>query len=190
MFAGGEQDITSKGQSRGKGKGKGRRRAMRIGLAGLGFLLFSDCAVIAALPQVVNHYGVALPSDSPAGLPYRVYHQYRTYASADVCANAGWCSHKPVCLSEPAAIRATQVTPQLAPSGDGSGQSSGINLVEVGSVSTLFGLGPTYSVVAPLPEAYESGTAGQQAPESPLPFAVYVRYRDDCYIDYGILGEP
>ncbi len=170
----------------------GRRRWWRwwgwLVLLGFVLPLCSIVGTMAVLPQVANHYNFALPSDSPAGLPYRVLYLNRMYASSDVCANAGWCSGRPVCLSEQAAA-------QQAPS---VGNST--TLIEVGAVPTLFRLRAPYPVVAPSAAlssgASQSGTGeerggqGGQGVNGTPPFAVFVRYREDCYINYGILGEP
>lgn len=94
------------------------------------------------------------------GLPYRIWYGGRNYMTDEMCAGAGWCSGKWTCRSEQYLAK-RKADP----------------LVDAGSVPTLLWL--EHRIVAG-PASYPGG----------LPFTVYVQYYDNCYISYGISGEP
>lgn len=122
-------------------------------LAGIGVLGFTP-----ALPWAANHYGFALPGRD--GLPYRIHHAGRDYATQGVCAHADWCASQQSVCSSQTQLAAENFWPLHA----------------VGQVNTL--LGPSYPVLVP-----------NGIPAGMTTTLLFVRYQG-CYQVYALEGGP
>ncbi len=113
-------------------------------------------------PWLANHFGFALPGDG--GLPYRISYGGRDYANLYTCARAGWCPNT--------------ATGSLCRNKEKVQQLDTWPLIQVGSVPTM--IGSSYSLMVS-----QSSISSKQTI-----MAVYVEYKTDCYILYGIEGGP
>jgi hypothetical protein len=126
---------------------------------GVALLVALGLGVAAFQPWTANHFGYALPGRD--GLPYRIAHGGRSYATRQVCAGAGWCR------TAPGAERCVSAA-ELARRGAWP-------LVPAGSLPTLFG--------AARPILTPSGAAGFTAP-------LVIPDGADCYVEYSLEGGP
>jgi hypothetical protein len=132
-----------------------------------GVLAIVICFLWLGLPWMANHFGFALPGKG--GFPYRVTtYAGRAYISHRTCAYAGWCQ---------SASPATHPNPMCWKEEDIK-QSSAWPLVQVGTISTLFG--PPYALMAP-----QSIVSSKLTPTS-----IYVVFDTSCYVSYALSGGP
>ena len=132
-----------------------------------GVLAIVICFLWSGPPWMANHFGFALPGKG--GLPYRVTtYAGRAYISQRTCAYAGWCqSTSPGTHTDPLCQREEDIK-----------QSHAWPLVQVGTISTLFG--PSHALMAP-----------QSIVSSKLtPTGIYVVFDTSCYVSYTLSGGP
>ncbi len=97
------------------------------------------------------------------GLPYRVHFAGRDYWNAHVCAGGGWCGSE---------------GPNCSPASDiivrGYGPPH-----PVGAVFSI--AGAPYALIEP---------EGLPSARYPVPTVVWLRYGDNCYLPYALMGGP
>jgi hypothetical protein len=139
----------------------GKLRWAIVIVLGLVVLTMAGAGVVAFQPRTANHFGYALPGQD--GLPYRVTYQGHSYINLSICAGADWCkgrngSHS-LCVTQQVLV-----------------QDNRWPLVQVGSVSTLFGA--SHPVMA------------ESAANDLAQLELFVVDGNDCYVAYALQGAP
>ncbi len=142
----------------------GRHRKAIAVVAGIVVVCVLGLGVVAFQPWTANHFGYALPGHD--GLPYRISHGERSYATRQVCAGADWCRQyqstydvvPPRCMTQ-ADLSRMNMWP----------------LTQTGWVPAL--LGPWYPIMTP-------------APPYGMSSVLIVPDGSDCYVVYSIEGGP